>query len=98
MPDEPPPADPLPPRLRGFAVWRWKGGTRIALVAVSPVLYVLSSGPVLTSAFRLREVTHSDLWYMALWIYVPMFWALPRSVWDPYLTWWCHVTGTVGPG
>ena len=81
-----------------FAVWRWSRCARISLAALSPVLYFLSSGPVLTSAFWLREITHSDGWYAVSWLYMPIFLLLPRSMWDPYLTWWCNFTGTAGPG
>jgi hypothetical protein len=59
--------------------------------------YALSSGPVLATAFWLREATGFEAFYFVIWIYAPLL-VLPRSVWDPYITWWVELFGTVGPG
>jgi len=45
MPDELPPADPLPPHLKWFAVWRsWRG--RAVILGCLLLCYVFSLGPV----------------------------------------------------
>jgi hypothetical protein len=69
---------------------------RITLLALLPA-YVLSSGPGLATAFRLREATGHDGFYAAVWVYYPIL-MLPRPVWDPYIEWWVKLFGTVGPG
>ena len=42
------------------------------LVAI-PIVYVLSSGPVLASAFWLREATGWDAFYAVMYLYIPLF-------------------------
>jgi hypothetical protein len=77
--------------------WRWNPGTWIA--AALPVLYLLSSGPVLGLAFQLREKTHWDGFYAALWLYYPvLIWGHGNPL-DAYIKWWVvSVFHTVGPG
>ncbi len=71
---------------------------QIALGVLSlPIVYALSSGPVLATAFWLREVTGINAFYGVLWLYMPLF-MLPRAWWDPYVSWWVWLFGTVGPG
>lgn len=65
------------------------------------VLYVLSSGPVLALAFWLRETTHNDLFYSAIWLYYPVFMLgqQPDGLLMRYIEWWVvDVFQTVGPG
>jgi len=47
MPDELPPIDPLPPRLRWFAVWRWKWWQSVVFILLLFAAYPLSFGPVI---------------------------------------------------
>jgi len=48
MPDEPPAADPLPPRLRWFSPWTWTRHWQITMLAgLALVGYPLSIGPAL---------------------------------------------------
>jgi len=63
------------------------------------VIYVLSSGPMLGLAFRLREATGRDEFYAVLFVYYPLF-ALGRdNPIDSYVEWWVvDVFQTVGPG
>lgn len=70
----------------------------IAILA-SALVYVLSSGPVLATAFWLRDVTHWDGLYRVMWIYYPLLACGPLSY--PiavYLSWWCRLFGTAPPG
>ncbi len=64
------------------------------LVLISGI-YVISSGPVLATAFWLREATGWNGFYSALWIYWPL---LITSVGKEYVDWWVRLLGTVGPG
>jgi hypothetical protein len=66
------------------------------------VAYVLSSGPVLATAFWLREWTHRDGFYAVMWLYWPLL-SLGRSpllghLLGQYVTWWCRWFGVTGPG
>lgn len=81
--------------------------TRWAVLAVLvPVLYVLSSGPILATACRLRERTLHDEFDAAFWLYLPLLYggqALGREhplshCVGTYLEWWFHLLGAVGPG
>lgn len=78
------------------------GALRIgALMLVSlPVLYVLSSGPVIALGCWLRETTHWDGFYGVLWIYYPLVVTFgPDSLLGHYIEWWVvDVFHTVGPG
>jgi hypothetical protein len=87
-----------PPPCNPFAVWRWPRRVWMVVGALSPVWYFLSSGPVLASAFRLRDATGFDGFYAVILIYAPITCLLPRPIWDPYITWWCRLFHTVGPG
>lgn len=63
--------------------------------------YVLSSGPVVASAFWLREHTHRDEFYAAMWVYAPLWYIgvlEPDSLLGDYMEWWVKLFGTVGPG
>jgi hypothetical protein len=67
-------------------------------IVVLTVIYVLSSGPVLASGFWLRERTGWDGFYSVIWVYAPL---LMWGHWQPldmYISWWCNVLHTVGPG
>ena len=78
-------------RHRGsFREW-----TFLALSA--PVLYLLSSGPVMAVAFWLREATGWEGFYAILWFYYPIIMA-PGRPFDLYIEWWVRLLGTVGPG
>ena len=70
---------------------------------ITPVLvvalYVLSNGPVLGVAFRLRESTHSDSFYAVMWLYYPLLIGGHDSPIMRYIEWWVvDVFDTVGPG
>lgn len=78
------------------AILRW-----IVTPFLAVVLYVLSSGPVLGTAFRLRESTHNDNFYVVMWVYYPLFVCGhgPDSPAMRYIEWWVvDVFDTVGPG
>jgi hypothetical protein len=82
-------------RTRSIApLLRWTA----ILVAVL-CLYVLSSGPVLGLAFRLREATGYDAFYRVMWVYYPLIAAGHGNPLDSYIEWWVvDVFRTVGPG
>jgi hypothetical protein len=62
-------------------------------------LYVLSSGPVPGLAFRLREATGNDAFYLVMWVYYPLIAAGHGNPIDSYIEWWVvDVFHTVGPG
>ena len=69
----------------------------LLFAAAFPFLYFLSSGPVLATAFWLREATGIDGFYNVMWLYAPIL-MLPRPIWDGYISWWVWLFGTVGPG
>lgn len=69
-------------------------GVRAVLVLL---LYALSSGPVLATAFWLGDATGIHAFNKVMWIYAPVL-MLPRALWDPYISWWVGMVGTVGPG
>ncbi len=63
------------------------------------VAYVLSSGPVLATAFWMREATGRDGFFLALWLYYPLLRpAGPNGLLMEYILWWCNLLHTVGPG
>jgi hypothetical protein len=74
---------------------RSRNGGTVLFACVT--LYYLSSGPILATAFLLRELTGRDEFYAVLWVYYPLL-ILPRPIWDPYIEWWVELFGTVGPG
>jgi hypothetical protein len=79
-------------KSRGWFAW-W-GVVLLLVVAI----YVLSSGPVLATAFWLREATGWDGFYAVMWVYYPLI-VLPHSnPIDAYIEWWVKLFGTVGPG
>jgi len=68
------------------------------ILAVSaPILYLLSSGPVLAASFWLRDATGWDGFYATMWLYFPLIMA-PGRPFDAYIEWWVRLLGTVGPG
>jgi len=68
------------------------------LLLVCPVLYVLSSGPVLATAFWLRQATDWDGFYAAMFVYYPLLAMGHGNPIDAYIEWWVELFGTVGPG
>jgi hypothetical protein len=79
----------------GFNFW-----FRAALA--TGVGYIASSGPLLATAFLLREMTHWDGFYAAIYLYYPLLIAgrenpFGRAV-HAYIEWWVRLFGTVGPG
>ncbi len=73
----------------------------LTVVLLAVVAYVLSSGPVLATAFWLREAMHWDGFYMAMWLYYPLHAAgclNPDGIISQYIEWWVELFGTVGPG
>lgn len=63
------------------------------------IIYFASCGPVIATAFWLREVTHWDGWYAAMFLYYPIL-ALGHEYnpLDSYIEFWVELFGTVGPG
>ena len=76
----------------GVAAW-W-GVVLLLFVAA----YVLSSGPVLATAFWLREATGWDGFYGVMWVYYPLIVLGHDNPIDDYIEWWVKWFGTVGPG
>jgi hypothetical protein len=83
---------------------RWREYLRRApefwLVAflIAPVVYVLSSGPVLAAAFWLRDQTNWDGFYSVMWLYWPLSEGpLAFPFWF-YVQWWTQLFGTMPPG
>lgn len=78
---------------------RWRISAPLAAV-VAPIAYVLSSGPVLATAFWLREWTNCEGFYAALWLYYPVLWlgGHPGGPIDEYIGWWCRLLDVRGPG
>ena len=65
----------------------------------SALFYVLSSGPILATAFRLRESTHWDGLYSVMALYYPLLIKHPLTCpFCVYIEWWCWLLGAVGPG
>jgi hypothetical protein len=76
----------------GCTVWLLAGG----LICLAG--YVPSSGPVLASAFWLREATGWDGFYSVMLLYYPLLiWGHGTPI-DAYIEWWVELLGTVGPG
>jgi hypothetical protein len=75
---------------------RWRISLPIAAIVV-PMVYVLSSGPVLAIAFRLREVTGWDGFYAAIWLYYPLILFGQHSPFANYIWWWCNFLGSMPP-
>ncbi len=76
---------------------RWR--RRVIIITVVVFLYLLSIGPVLGIAFRLREATRWDGFYGVMWLYYPMLVFHPVPIIDGYIEWWVSdVFNTVGPG
>lgn len=74
------------------------GNWGIWLIAL-PVLYVLSSGPVMGLCFWLRESTGWDGWYYVMLIYWPLRRIFRYEVMGSYIEWWVvDVFHTIGPG
>lgn len=64
----------------------------------APFVYVLSSGPVLATAFWLRDKTHWDGFYSAVWLYRPLLEGpLGYPFWF-YVGWWTQLFGTMPLG
>jgi hypothetical protein len=77
---------------------RWRISFPIAAVLV-PLVYALSSGPVLAIAFWLRQATRWEGFYAVMWLYYPLLcFGGPYSVFWRYIGWWCELFHTVGPG
>lgn len=73
--------------------------TRWTIVLLAcPIVYVLSSGPVMAIAFWLREATGWDGFYAVLFVYYPLFMLGPDNPMGEYIEWWVELLGTVGPG
>lgn len=71
----------------------------IAAILAIPVVYVLSSGPVIAAAFWARETTGYDAFYAILWLYFPILILGHGNPVDAYIEWWVvDVFHTVGPG
>jgi len=69
------------------------------VVIVCLIVYLLSSGPVLATAFWLREATSWDGFYAAMFVYYPLFALGHDNPIGAYIEWWVvDVFGTVGPG
>ena len=70
----------------------------LAAIVICLALYVPSCGPVLATAFWLREATGWDGFYAVMWLYYPLLaWGHGGLLGD-YIEWWVKLFGTVGPG
>jgi hypothetical protein len=77
---------------------RWRVSFPIAAILL-PIVYALSSGPVLATAFWLRQATRWEGFYAMMWLYYPLLrFGGPDSVFANYIEWWCELFHTVGPG
>jgi len=75
----------------------WQKWT-VVILAI-PLLYVLSSGPVIGLAFWLRESTGWDGFYQVMWLYYPILILGHDHPLVYYVEWWVvDVFHTVGPG
>jgi hypothetical protein len=72
--------------------------TLLTALALLVPMYVLSSGPVLASAFWLRDRTGWDGFYAVIWLYLPLLYFQPRGYLHAYIEWWVNRFGTAGPG
>jgi hypothetical protein len=71
----------------------------IAALIGAPLVYVLSSGPVLATAFWLRDRTDWDGFYAVMWIYYPLLANYPLTYpFHLYIDWWLRLFGTMPPG
>lgn len=61
-------------------------------------LYVPSSGPVLATAFWLREATGWNGFYAVMLLYYPLLWLPHDNPIVRYIEWWVELFDTVGPG
>jgi hypothetical protein len=68
------------------------------LVVLGLLGYFLSSGPVLATAFVLREATHQNQFYWAMLPYLPLLLGDTTGISKTYIEWWVELFGTVGPG
>jgi hypothetical protein len=70
----------------------------LLLVVSCLVFYLLSSGPVIATAFWLREATNWNGFYSVLYFYYPLLiWGRDNPI-EMYIEWWVDLLGTVGPG
>lgn len=73
--------------------------TAIVIVVALPILYLLSSGPVIGLAFWLRNATGWDGFYYIVLLYYPLIRLDHLNVISQYIQWWIEeVFHTVGPG
>jgi hypothetical protein len=69
------------------------------VLLLAPIVYVLSSGPVLAIAFWLREATGWDAFYAVMYLYYPVLMMARGTFVGDYIEWWVvDVFHTVGPG
>ena len=77
----------------------WFVRNGLAALLCMPVVYVLSSGPVLATAFCLRDRTDWDGFYAAMLIYYPLLFHSPLTYpFEVYIMWWVRLFGTMPPG
>ncbi len=77
---------------------RWSVGHVSSALVLTAIAYVLSSGPMLALAFKLREWTGRDEFYLAMWVYLPLIVGGHGTVFGAYIDWWCGLLKAVGPG
>ena len=72
--------------------------SRTATFLASLAVYLLGSGPILATAFWLREATGWNGFYAALWLYAPL-WFIglfePDDWVSEYIEWWVNLLLTV---
>ncbi len=81
----------IPRTHKRFTTWMF-------LILMIPVMYLLSSGPVLATAFWLREATGWDGFYAVMFLYLPLFALGHDNPLGAYIEWWVELFDTVGPG
>jgi len=83
------PADPLPPRLRWFAVWSWPRWKQWSLIVVSLLmLYVVSAVPMMVLLNLLGIGPDSAAGQVVAAMYLPLRWAYERFAWLQWLVRW----------
>ena len=88
--------------LTGRKQRKWiESVAKVAIVVlVAFCLYVLSSGPVLATAFWLRDKTGWNGFYSAMFVYYPLLVIGHdhNNLIGVYIEWWVNLFDTAGPG
>lgn len=69
----------------------------VTALTLAPIVYVLSSGPVIATGFWLREATGWNGFYAVMWAYYPLV-RHHDTPFERYIGWRVDLFGTTGPG